>query len=85
LLQQTLHQSFANTKIKSHFLCESTTEQSFINGMRDIDILTQISYNIQKINEEDSWKKVNGEKKNRSFKQIMSRKQPKWTTIGYTN
>jgi len=56
-----------------------------MNGMRDIDILTQISYNIQKINEENSWKKVNGEKKNRSFKQIMSRKQPKWTTIGYTN
>jgi hypothetical protein len=29
-----------------------------MNDARDIDTLTQIPYNIQKINEEDSWKKI---------------------------
>jgi len=39
-------------------------------------ILTQISHNIQKINEEILWKEVNGKNRN-SPKKTMSHKQPK--------
>jgi hypothetical protein len=67
MVQQILHQSFANTRKRSHSPCKSITERDIykrdiIYNERDADTLIQISYNTQKKNEE--WKVINGKKKN---------------------
>jgi len=58
-----MHQSFVYNKTRLHALYKSTIEQSLIDDAKIIRILTQISYNTQKINEETS-KKVNNKKNN---------------------
>jgi hypothetical protein len=66
---------------KLHLLCQSTAEKSLMNDARITGILTQIPHNMQKINEEASWKEVSSKKRNRnSSKKTMPRTQPKMVT-----
>jgi len=52
-----------------------------MNDARITGILTQIPHNMQKINEEASWKEVSSKKRNRnSSKKTMPRTQPKMVT-----
>jgi len=56
IVQQNLHQSFANIKTRSLWSCISCVnqliiEQSLMNDARNTNALTQISRNTQKINE----------------------------------
>jgi hypothetical protein len=83
MVQQTLHQNITYTRKRSHSLCESIAERSLMNDARVTGIITQISYNTQKIkktseDKEILWKEVSGKKKNwNSPKKTTLRKQSK--------
>jgi len=64
MIQQTLFQSYAYTKKRSHSLGESTSERDLVNDARDTDISKQTVHNSQKTNVDVPWTEVSDKKRN---------------------